>query len=74
VAIGTACTKGRSIGRECTLTNLYNQRSQWPIDTHRDLDAAVALRTASPRISLPPSIVRLKCARILNARGATPVT
>jgi predicted acylesterase/phospholipase RssA len=23
-------------------TNLYNQRSQWSIDTHRDLDAAVA--------------------------------
>jgi hypothetical protein len=28
--------------RERTLTNLYNQRSQWSIDTHRDLDAAVA--------------------------------
>jgi hypothetical protein len=25
-----------------TLTNLYNQRPQWLIDAHRDLDAAVA--------------------------------
>jgi type II restriction/modification system DNA methylase subunit YeeA len=28
--------------RERTLTNLYNQRPQWLIDAHRDLDAAVA--------------------------------
>jgi type II restriction/modification system DNA methylase subunit YeeA len=28
--------------RERTLTNLYNQRPQWLIDAHRDLDEAVA--------------------------------
>ncbi len=28
--------------RERTLTNLYNQRPQWLLDAHRDLDAAVA--------------------------------
>jgi type II restriction/modification system DNA methylase subunit YeeA len=28
--------------KERTLTNLYNQRPQWLIDAHRDLDAAVA--------------------------------
>ena len=28
--------------RERTLTNLYNQRPQWLIDAHRDVDAAVA--------------------------------
>jgi type II restriction/modification system DNA methylase subunit YeeA len=28
--------------RERTLTNLYNQRPQWLVDAHRDLDAAVA--------------------------------
>jgi type II restriction/modification system DNA methylase subunit YeeA len=28
--------------RERTLTNLYNQRPQWLINAHRDLDAAVA--------------------------------
>lgn len=28
--------------RERTLTNLYNQRPQWLVDTHRELDVAVA--------------------------------
>lgn len=28
--------------RERTLTNLYNQRPQWLVDAHRDLDTAVA--------------------------------
>jgi len=28
--------------RERTLTNLYNQRPQWLVDAHADLDAAVA--------------------------------
>jgi hypothetical protein len=36
--------------------------ARWPIDTH--LDAAVALRTTGPRISLPPSVIQLKYARI----------
>jgi restriction-modification enzyme MmeI-like protein len=31
-----------AILRERTLTNLYNQRPQWLIDVHRNLDAAVA--------------------------------
>lgn len=31
-----------AILRERTLTNLYNQRPQWLLDAHRDLDAAVA--------------------------------
>jgi type II restriction/modification system DNA methylase subunit YeeA len=28
--------------RQRTLTNLYNERSQWLVDAHRDLDSAVA--------------------------------
>jgi hypothetical protein len=31
-----------TILRERTLTNLYNQRPQWLVDAHRQLDAAVA--------------------------------
>ena len=31
-----------AILRERTLTNLYNQRPQWLVDAHRDLDATVA--------------------------------
>jgi type II restriction/modification system DNA methylase subunit YeeA len=35
-------TAAAAVLRERTLTNLYNQRPQWLIDAHRDLDAAVA--------------------------------
>jgi hypothetical protein len=35
-------TTAAAVLRERTLTNLYNQRPQWLIDAHRDLDAAVA--------------------------------
>jgi type II restriction/modification system DNA methylase subunit YeeA len=35
-------TAATAVLRERTLTNLYNQRPQWLIDAHRDLDAAVA--------------------------------
>lgn len=35
-------TTAAAILRERTLTNLYNQRPQWLINAHRDLDAAVA--------------------------------
>ena len=31
----------RELGRR-TLTNLYNERPQWLVDAHRELDAAVA--------------------------------
>lgn len=35
-------TASAAILRERTLTNLYNQRPQWLIDAHRDLDSTVA--------------------------------
>lgn len=35
-------TASEAILRERTLTHLYNQRPQWLIDAHSDLDAAVA--------------------------------
>jgi hypothetical protein len=34
--------KGAAILRRRTLTNLYNERSAWLDNAHRDLDAAVA--------------------------------
>jgi hypothetical protein len=34
--------------RERVLTSLYNQWFQWPIDTHSDLDAAVAAAYGLP--------------------------
>jgi hypothetical protein len=34
--------------RERTLTNLYNQRPQWLLDAHCDLDAAVAMAYGWP--------------------------
>jgi hypothetical protein len=57
---------------ERTLANLYNQRPQWLIDSHRDLDAAIAAAYGWPADITPPSIVQLKCARISNAQGTIP--
>jgi type II restriction/modification system DNA methylase subunit YeeA len=46
--------------RERTLTNLYNQRPQWLIDAHRDLDAAVAAAYGWPAdISEEDALARL---------------
>ena len=40
-AMPTAAAPLRDLGRR-TLTNLYNERPQWLVDAHADLDAAVA--------------------------------
>ena len=40
-AVPTATAPLRELGRR-TLTNLYNERPQWLIDAHADLDSAVA--------------------------------
>jgi type II restriction/modification system DNA methylase subunit YeeA len=46
--------------RERTLTNLYNQRPQWLVDAHRDLDAAVAAAYGWPAdISDEDALARL---------------
>jgi hypothetical protein len=48
------------VPRERTLTNLYNQRPQWLIDAHRDLDAAVAAAYGWPAdISEEEALARL---------------
>jgi hypothetical protein len=46
--------------RERTLTNLYNQRPQWLVDAHRDVDAAVAAAYGWPAdISEEDALARL---------------
>ena len=40
-AVPTAAAPLRELGRR-TLTNLYNERPQWLVDAHAELDAAVA--------------------------------
>lgn len=46
--------------RDRTLTNLYNQRPQWLIDAHRDLDAVVAAAYGWPAdISEEDALARL---------------
>ena len=46
--------------RQRTLTNLYNQRPQWLIDAHRDVDAAVAAAYGWPiDISEDDALARL---------------
>ena len=39
--VPTAAAPLRELGRR-TLTNLYNERPQWLVDAHAELDAAVA--------------------------------
>ena len=41
-AVPTATAPPRELRRR-TLTNLYNERPQWLVDAHRDLDSAVAV-------------------------------
>jgi type II restriction/modification system DNA methylase subunit YeeA len=46
--------------KQRTLTNLYNQRPQWLVDAHRDLDAAVAAAYGWPAdISEEDALVKL---------------
>ena len=40
-AMPTAAAPLRDLGRR-TLTNLYNERPQWLVDAHNELDATVA--------------------------------
>ncbi|MGH6682007.1 MAG: hypothetical protein ACREDL_24430, partial [Bradyrhizobium sp.] len=58
--------------RARTLTNLYNQRPQWLIDAHRDLDAAVAAAYGWPKdISEEDALAKLLELNLARA-GAEP--
>jgi len=60
--------------RERTLTNLYNQRPQWLIDAHRDLDAAVADAYGWPAdISEEDALARLLELNLARAAANGPV-
>jgi hypothetical protein len=57
--------------KERTLTNLYNQRPQWLIDAHGDLDAAVAFAYGWPsNITEDDALARLL---ELNLQRASPL-
>ena len=56
--------------RQRTLTNLYNQRPQWLIDAHRDLDAAVAAAYGWP-VDIPEDEALAKLLELNLARAAT---
>jgi type II restriction/modification system DNA methylase subunit YeeA len=60
--------------RERTLTNLYNQRPQWLLDAHRDLDAAVAASYGWPAaISEEDALARLLELNLARAAANGPV-
>jgi type II restriction/modification system DNA methylase subunit YeeA len=61
--------------RERTLTNLYNQRPQWLLDAHRDLDAAVAAAYGWPAdISEEDALARLLELNLARAAANGPIT
>lgn len=56
--------------RTRTLTNLYNQKPQWLIDAHRDLDAAVASAYGWPAdISEEDALANLLALNLARARA-----
>jgi type II restriction/modification system DNA methylase subunit YeeA len=60
--------------RERTLTNLYNQRPQWLVDAHRDLDAAVADAYGWPAdISEEDALAKLLELNLARAAANGPV-
>lgn len=60
--------------RERTLTNLYNQRPQWLLDAHRDLDAAVASAYGWPAdISEEDALAKLLELNLARAAANGPV-
>jgi type II restriction/modification system DNA methylase subunit YeeA len=67
-------TMAAAVLRERTLTNLYNQRPQWLIDAHRDLDAAVAAAYGWPAdISEEDALARLLELNLTRAAANGPV-
>ena len=63
-----------AILRERTLTNLYNQRPQWLVDAHRDLDAAVAAAYGWPAdISEDDALAKLLELNLARAAAQSPV-
>jgi type II restriction/modification system DNA methylase subunit YeeA len=60
--------------RERTLTNLYNQRPQWLVDAHRDLDDAVAAAYGWPAdISEEDALAKLLELNLERAAANGPV-
>jgi type II restriction/modification system DNA methylase subunit YeeA len=67
-------TVAAALLRERTLTNLYNQRPQWLIDAHRDLDAAVAAAYGWPAdIAEEDALARLLELNMARAAANGPV-
>jgi hypothetical protein len=67
-------TVAAAVLRERTLTNLYNQRPQWLIDAHRDLDAVVASAYGWPAdISEEDALARLLELNLARAAANGPV-
>jgi type II restriction/modification system DNA methylase subunit YeeA len=66
-------TAAAAVLRERTLTNLYNQRPQWLIDAHRDLDAAVATAYGWPAdIAEEEALAKLLDLNLARAAAAGP--
>jgi type II restriction/modification system DNA methylase subunit YeeA len=62
-----------AILRERTLTNLYNERPQWLVDAHYDLDAAVAAAYGWPAdISEEDTLAKLLELNLARAAAETP--
>jgi type II restriction/modification system DNA methylase subunit YeeA len=60
--------------RERTLTKLYNERPQWLVDAHRDLDAAVAAAYGWPAdISEEEALARLLELNLARAGVSQPI-
>jgi type II restriction/modification system DNA methylase subunit YeeA len=67
-------TVAAALLRERTLTNLYNQRPQWLIDAHRDLDAAVAAAYGwPPDISEEEALGKLLELNLVRAAANGPI-
>ena len=67
-------TVAAAVLRERTLTNLYNQRPQWLIDAHRDLDAVVAAAYGWPAdISEEDALAKLLQLNLARAAANGPV-
>jgi len=61
-----------AILKKRTLTNLYNERPQWLVDAHRDLDAAVAAAYGWPAdISEEDALAKLLELNLARASAAT---
>ena len=70
--VPTASAPLRELGRR-TLTNLYNERPQWLVDAHRELDASVAAAYGWPTdVSADDSLFKLLELNSKDTGGTRP--